>query len=185
MNHAVRTFCLLAVISWPTVVAAQVRTGDETTGQQARSRTSPRADSARMTLVGCLEPATGNAFALTVVEMPAAAKASAGTRPRAGTRLPGRVEPGATGTTGLNLVGQRVHLIGRTQTDLGPHSGHKIEVTGTMVPHGSTRGAAEPAAGMRLNVSNIRHISNTCTPAVGSTGSTAPVDPNRSGHPRR
>lgn len=76
-----------------------------------------------------------------------------------------------TATTGTTAsVGQRVQLIGSGRTNLSQHVGHKVEVTGTMVPQGAAQGrtTGQPAAEMRLNVDNVRMISATCESGTSS-----------------
>jgi hypothetical protein len=76
-----------------------------------------------------------------------------------------------TDTAGGNVVGQRVQLIGGD--NLAPHAGHKVQITGMMVPQGTpppVRGG-QPAE-MRLDVSNVTMLATTCTPAAGAQGTT-------------
>jgi hypothetical protein len=70
----------------------------------------------------------------------------------------------ANTTTSMAAVGQRLQLIGSARSNLGSHVGHKVEVTGTMVPQGAAQGrtTGQPPAEMRLNVSNVRTISAMC-----------------------
>lgn len=76
-----------------------------------------------------------------------------------------------TDTAGGNVVGQRVQLIGGG--NLATHAGHKVQITGMMVPQATppVRGG-QPAAEMRLNASNVTILATTCTPAAGAQGTT-------------
>lgn len=110
--------------------------------QRTQSGQSARDITPTVTLLGCVESNAPNTFVLNVVEPPA------------------RV-------AGATVVSQRVQLMGSARSNLGTHVGHKVEVTGTMVPQGATRGRArQPVAEMRLNVSNLRMISAMCDPSA-------------------
>jgi hypothetical protein len=146
---------MAAVMAWTVALAAQT---PQTT--QPRTSTQPttplaRDTTASVSYIGCVESAGPNAFALTVSELPDTTAPAA--RP--------------TGTTGPATVGQRVQLIGSARNNISTHVGHKVEVTGTMVPQGAAQGrtTGQPAAEMRLNVTNVRMISAMCDPVATST----------------
>jgi hypothetical protein len=145
--------------------------------------------------IGCVTPAGPNQWALTISEIPSATAttgATAGTQNRTGAETgnarvgdsqvsgQAQVNRGSqpTGTTGgmTATVGQQVQLIGSGRTNLSAHSGHKVEVTGTLAPQGAAQGrtTGQPAAEMRLNVNNVRMISATC-----DAGTSSPQPPPR------
>lgn len=138
-----------------------------TPSTQARQPAGATASStATTTFVGCIERGTmPNTFVLNVTESPST--------------------PGATGqargTVGADVVGQQIHLIGGG--NLAAHAGHKVQITGMMVPQGTSPGrGGQPAAEMRLNVSNVTMMAATCTPATGTRGTTG-TTPERSNEP--
>jgi hypothetical protein len=107
------------------------------------STTSATPTAATTTFIGCVERGTmPNSFVLSI-----------------------------TDTAGDNVIGQRVQLSGGG--NLAAHAGHKVQITGMMVPQGTplVRGG-QPAAEMRLNVSNVTMLATTCTPAAGAHGTT-------------
>jgi hypothetical protein len=111
--------------------------------------------------------------------------------------LVGCLQPGASANTyTLKVVedpGARtsriVQLIG---SNIGPHAGHTVEVTGTIAPRGTGRAEAQS----RFNVRSIRMLSTACETSettgtvsdprvpvphtTGTTGSTSSVAPRRS-----
>jgi hypothetical protein len=86
----------------------------------------------------------------------------------------------ATGTAGTStvMVGKRVQLVGGN--NLAAHAGHKVEITGMVMPQAQGTGTArqgQAAADMRVNVSNLRMIDRTCTPASTTRGTTGTSEP--------
>lgn len=173
--------------SQPSQAQTQPRTATTPSQRQPQPAIPGRTETQRpvggtMTLIGCLEPSTGNVFALNVVEVPGV-QPRAQARSRAGAQAQAQV-----GTGGVDLIGQRVELTTTAQMDLRAHTGHKIEITGMLLPPGTTPPAGHPVGNqMRLNVTNMRHIATTCTPArdvIGGTGAT-PAQPATPAEPPR
>lgn len=175
MKRVTTILCVAAVTAWTMALGAQSaqnpepRGGAETTSTQARDNTTT------VSYIGCVESTGPNAFALTVSELPGTTAGATATPSRpAGTT---GATPGATpsATTGTVIVGQRVQLIGSARANIGTHVGHKVEVTGTLVPQGAAPGrrTGQPAAEMRFNVNNVRMISAMCDQAT-STPQTRP-----------
>ena len=179
--------------------------GQTTTGAQAQGPGRGAASS----FIGCVERgSTPNAYLLNVVEIPGAGGSTAA-RGTAGTATGGATAgTGATGAAGATagagaggartpMVGHRMELVGGT--NIASHVGHKVEITGMVVPQGNATGGAagQSAADMRVNVTNVRMIEATCTPAAGTRGTTgtgtspidkpapqpAPAAPGGSGNP--
>jgi hypothetical protein len=131
--------------------------------QPPRPEPGGRAAEQTVTLIGCLEEgARPNAFALKVIEQ---AMPDPADRP--------------VGIAGLVTAGALIDLIGTGPADLQGQVGQKVEVRGMIVPQAAERGG-EPAAPMRLNVRNVRTLSETCpdpdAPA-GTTGRPEPIEP--------
>lgn len=156
-----------AGVSQPETQQGPVAPPGETQQRDTQRPTTPPAQSqaaaATTMYIGCLERgSTPNSFALNVVEVPSSATTQAG-----------RTQPGAPiGTTGTVTVGQRVQLVGGT--NLAAHAGHKVEIRGMIVPQGTPPGRqGQPAAETRLNVSNVRMISEMCMPVSSATRGTS------------
>lgn len=147
---------------WETWRSARSRVGQ--TGQRTATQPQPQAAATTTRFTGCLERgSTPDAFALSVLEMPAAGAA----RGQAQTAV------GTAGASTAVIVGQRVQLIGGT--NLAAHAGHKVEITGMIAPQGTVTGRqGQAAADMRVNVSNLRHIDEMCTPAARGTSGQDP-----------
>jgi hypothetical protein len=72
--------------------------------------------------------------------------------------------PGDTGGTGPTSYA----LDGRAQ-EIGAHTGHRVQVTGTVAPPrtaGTPAGAAAPAGIRRIRVEAIKMVSATCAPGT-------------------
>jgi hypothetical protein len=166
------------VFSCAVAVTAQTQqTGQaQQTQTQRQETTTPSQPQGRATtsmFIGCVEKgSTPNAFVLSVVEVPKTATA-AGPAP-AGS---GQANAQATGTTGTVMVGHKVDLVGGT--NIASHLGHKVEISGMLVPQGSPAGRAgqTPAANSRVNVTNVRMIDATCTPAPATRGTAGTSEP--------
>jgi hypothetical protein len=70
-----------------------------------------------------------------------------------------------------------MELIGGT--DLAAHLGHKVEITGMVVPQGNVSGRTTQtaAADMRVNVSNVRMIDAKCSAAPATSGTAGTSEP--------
>jgi hypothetical protein len=188
----VTTICLATVLGCVAAVSAEAQYGQtqQTETQRERPATTDRTgqpqtetqaqaqarNAATTSFIGCVEGGTtANSFVLNVVELPASPTAQRGTQ--------------AIGTTGV-MVGQRVQLIGAN--NLAAHRGHKVEITGMIVPQGTATGrGGQAAADMRLNVTNLRHINTMCAPAPttqGTSGTTSrpmPAPQNQTPQPQQ
>jgi hypothetical protein len=117
-----------------------------------QTETQRPARAATSMFIGCLEKgSTPNAFVLNVLEMPGTPGSTRGTS-------------GTTGSSGP--PGHRMPLVGGT--NMAAHVGHKVEITGMVVPQGSAIGRTTQtaAAGMRVNVSSVRKIDTSCPAAT-------------------
>jgi hypothetical protein len=156
MRRFTSALCLTAGMLWAVGAAAQYPQG-----QTGKPQGASPADKT-VTVIGCLEPGTANSFVLNVVDE----SAGKGPRPESG-------QP--TGTTGMAAAGQRLELVVGGRADIRAHVGHKVEITGMMVPQGVARGreTGQPAALMRFNVRGIKHLADTCT--AGTSGTVPPA----------
>jgi hypothetical protein len=160
---------MAAVMAWTVGLAAQ--------GQGQPNTAQARDTTTTVSYIGCVESTGPNAYALTVSELPAARPdATISGNARVGDTQVGVSGQARVGTTGTATVGQRLQLIGSGRTNVATHAGHKVEVTGTMVPQGAAQGrpTGQAAAEMRLNVTNVRMISAMCDAATTSTPQTRP-----------
>lgn len=122
-------------------------------------------------LTGCLREGDQlNTFVLADVDASALGMHERGTTPAA---------PGTTGTAGT-AAKTTVRLIGGGSVNLKDHVGHKVEITGMLVPQGRRSGRTTGTTGdttsrtpgatptdtdhPRLNVRSLKHIAGTCTP---------------------
>jgi hypothetical protein len=179
MNRAI-TICAAAVFSCAAAATAQTQQTGQTqqtqTQQKETTTASPQGRATTSMFIGCVDKgSTPNAFVLSVVEVPKTA--TAGPAPAG----PGQ-GPQATGTTGV-MVGHKVELIGGT--NMASHVGHKVEVSGMIVPQGNATGrpGQAPAANTRVNVTNVRMIETTCTapaatPATAGTSGATTSEPS-------
>ena len=154
-------------------------TGDQSGQRQTPSTPSsqPQLRSAMSSFIGCVERGSApNAFVLTVVETP-------GARPQGQAQArAGQSAAQATGTSGA-MVGHKMELIGGT--NMASHVGHKVEVTGMIVPQGSATGRpGQSASDMRVNVSNVRMIETTCMPPSATSGTAGSADAPRTTTPQ-
>lgn len=62
-----------------------------------------------------------------------------------------------------NVSGETVNyrLIGKGDVDLKKHAGHRVEVTGMLVPRGKGKDKAKLSA-TSLNVTSLKHLATTC-----------------------
>lgn len=183
------TMCVAAIFACATAAAAQAQQAGQTqqTQTQRQGSTTPsqtQGRTASSSFIGCVEKgSTPNAFLVSVTELPGSTAASRTTASRQGQAQARAGQAGsqardnmrtqghqATGTTGTAMVGHRLALIGGT--NLGAHVGHKVEITGIIVPQGNATGRASQtaAADMRVNVSNVRMIDANCIVATGTRG---------------
>jgi hypothetical protein len=174
------TICIAAAAAaWSVAPSAQTPEKPETT-QQRQARPQARQAPRTVALVGCVEEGTTpTTFVLDVKEQPTASATQPGSRTadQQQTRTESR-QAQATGTTGTDLVGQRVQLIGSRQTNLREHAGHEVEVTGRMAPQRPAPQRSGQATGeTRFMVQRVRHIASTCTPASGTRGTTGVTEP--------
>lgn len=168
MRRFTSTLCLAAGMAWAIAAAAQTPQG-QTGGTQA----TVAADKT-VTVIGCLEPGTTSSFVLNVVDESVGGTLTA--RPQSGQET-----TGVAGTAGMTFAGQRLELVGGARADVRTHVGHKVEITGRMVPQGVTRGreAGQPAS-MKLDVRAVKHLADTCVAAPGVSGTTG-VTPAKPG----
>lgn len=150
----------------------------QTEKQQPDKKATDTRTSKTVTISGCLrEGDEPNTYVLTNVDA-SALPPQRGTTPSETAGTAGAA-PAATTT---------VRLIGSSDINLKPHVGHKVEVTGMLVPQGEgaakrptgtagstptettsdttarERGKDKGAAGeLRLNVRSLKHVSETCT----------------------
>lgn len=102
--------CLAIVLGCVAFVRAQ------SPRQGQAPRTQQQTAAAMTAFTGCVERgATPTEFVLTVTEVPSSA--------------------GAAGTAGTSTIGQRIHLAGEPK--VGAHTGHKVRITGIVVPQGT------------------------------------------------
>jgi len=146
-------------------------TSDQTGQRQATAPAQAQGRAATSMFIGCVEKgSTPNAFVLSVTEMPGSPAASGTTATGQAQARPGQGNTQATGTTGTPTVGHRMELIGGT--NVAAHVGHKVEITGMVVPQGNATGRTTQtaAADMRVNVSNLRMIDANCVAPTGTRG---------------
>jgi hypothetical protein len=110
------------------------------------SESRPPSDTAKaQTITGCVEKGTGaDSFIL--------AEAGTGAAPAPGAK-PGEKPAGTSGAT------KSYALMAKPTEDLSKHVGHKVEITGTVIP------ASSPAPGSpkeSLNVQSVKMVAASC-----------------------
>ncbi len=125
----------------------------------------PRAQSGNeMTVTGCLQrSAQGGATGTTGVAGAAAAAA-----PFILTNAAPASAPGGAGSSGQSAAGTPVSIyaLDGMSTELTPHVGHKVEITGTIEPASAAAVAsasATSAEARKLKVSSVKMVSSDCS----------------------
>jgi hypothetical protein len=143
-------------------------------------------DDKKVTVTGCLQDGSATpgatsaagSFVLANAMMGGSMTSAGSTAGATATPPPATSTTGTTGTTGTTAESARSashtsYALDGSDSDLKKHVGHKIEVTGTIVPPSaasssatSTTAAASASSSMtpeRLKVSSVRMISADCS----------------------
>ena len=162
MKRLMIVFLATAGLTSAAIAGAQVSQPE--TQQPPSSQTEPRTTPSTQTRgvatspswIGCVEKGTTpNSYMLNVTERPSGATGTVGTT-----------------ATGDVKVGEKVMLMGDSKANLSSHVGHKVEIKGTIAP-GIAGTAGTPGAAAkepRVNVTDVRMIAATCTPAPSTPG---------------
>lgn len=186
LGVAVACAVTLGAQSTPPQQSSQPQTQSTTSKSKAQKSSM---SSKSVTLTGCLrEGDTPGTFVLANVDTSSLAGTTGYEHP---TTTPPAAGSGTSGSGSGSMSDKTnsVELVGNADLDLKAHVGHKVEISGTMVPQGkdkmksksSTAGTTGTATGEttsetsresrkgdmtnmhRLNVRSLKHISETCS----------------------